>query len=66
MKVKNILEEQGRERWVLVLGVWLVSMLRTLFSEQTLKGMGKGVLDRGFCSVAQPLSLCLEAPVSMQ
>lgn len=51
---------------MVVHGVWLVSMLKTVFSEQTLKGMGKGVLDRGFCTVAQLLSLCLEAPVSMQ
>lgn len=35
VKVKSILEEQGRERWMVVHGVWLVSMLRTVFSEQT-------------------------------
>lgn len=35
---------------MVVQGVWLVPMLRTVFSEQALKGVGKGSLDRGFYS----------------
>lgn len=50
MEVKSILEGQGRERWMVVQRVWLVPTLGTVFLEQALKGVGKGVLDRGFCS----------------
>lgn len=56
--VESILEEQGRERWMVVQGVWLVPTLGTVFLEQTLKGVAKGVLDRGFCreQVCSPMA----------
>lgn len=67
MEVKSILEEQGRERWMVVQGIWLVPTLETVFLEQALKG--KGVLDRGFCSeqACSPVaSAVFQAPVSLQ
>lgn len=33
-EVKSILEPQGRERWMMVQGIWLVPTWETVFCEQ--------------------------------
>lgn len=67
-EVKSILEPQGRERWMVVQGIWLVPTWETVFCEQAWEGVGKGTVDRGPCSeqVRSPtVRLRLEAPVSL-
>lgn len=66
VEVNSVLEEQERERWMVIQDTWLVPMLGMVFSEQALKGVRKGILEQWVLQLAsvQPrlLRLCSGNP----